>query len=857
MRLIGLILVLLMHSARAEILLDDHFSYADGVLQETSMAKWVGHSGETNQVDVTDGAVNLTGKEAQDVNALLLNGPFTSAGGAVLYVAFKINFSALPTKTGGYFIHFKNSSATGFRGRIWSTLTADKKINLGITSATSSDPVLFPRSLELNTEYQIIARLDVATSLTTLWIDPITEQDMSVQSDAGAALAITSLALRQASGIGIMRIDDLVVATTFDELQPASQGVPRVVRSPENATVIAGMSVSFSIEAAGSEPLLYQWYFKNGELQNATNSTYTITETTEPDAGDYKVKVSNSAGSVWSGVATLSVKPAPLPPQIVRQPENSTIDLGESAQFEVIATGTEPLLYQWYFNGVRLLVETNSNLSLSNPEIDASGEYKVTISNSAGIAFSGVALLAVREPQYAPSIVDQPFGLTVTEGESAEFSVNATGTLPLQFQWLFNGNELNDETNSALHLLQVTKANEGSFQVRITNQKGSVTSAAAYLEVIPPVVPDPPAITFTNYFSQLVRPGDLATNTFTEIALQPGENFRMDIGIKDSGGRTLSVSLNTNELPAEAQWSTSLKTPTTLSGTFEFDPGAASAGQNYLFRIEARDSETTNQIVWSFHVLSPKEQNVVITEFLSNPESSPFSRYFNPLQRFVPSSTPESEDVYVEITNFSADPVDIGGWALSDSTNVWHEFTDGSVLDPWKTAIVYGGSASGSEPVIDTISIPANDPNFISEDGFGGTLRLLNAEGKLISRIIYSAPNSHSSMTRYPDVNGAFTPQEAIGTNLFSPGRNWNGEPFGKVVEPVIVGDIRIESSDAGQVRLSWQARPGQTYTVLRTASINEPFMAITPQLQFTTDTGEFSDSINITGALFYRLESP
>jgi hypothetical protein len=317
--------------------------------------------------------------------------------------------------------------------------------------------------------------------------------------------------------------------------------------------------------------------------------------------------------------------------------------------------------------------------------------------------------------------------------------------------------------------------------------------------------------------------------------------------------------LNTNELPVEARWTTLLRTPASLSGTFEFDPGAASAGQTSLFRIEAGDGESTNQIVWSFHVLSPQEQNVVITEFLSNPESSPFSPYFNPLQRLTPSSNPEVEDVYVEITNFSSEAVDLRGWLLSDATNVWHEFADFSVLDPWKTVIVYGGSSFGSEPILDTTSIPANGNglNPASEDAFGGTLRLLNAEEKLISRIVYSAPNSHSSMTRYPNVNGAFTPQESIGTNLFTPGRNWNGDLFGEPVEPVIVGDIRIESLSASQVRLSWQARAGQTYTVLRTTAINEPFLPITPQLQFATDTGEFSDSIDITAARFYRVQSP
>ncbi|MDB6038571.1 MAG: hypothetical protein JWM99_2412, partial [Verrucomicrobiales bacterium] len=266
MRLIGLILILSTATTHAELLLDEHFFYNDGILQEVSAGKWTGHSGETNQVDVTDGGVNLTAKEAQDVNTLLLNAPYLGANGAVLYAAFKVNFSALPTKTGSYFAHFKSASATGFRGRVWAQLTADKKISIGITSATSSDPVLHPAPLELNTDHRVVIRLEVGTSLTSLWIDPSTEADASVQSDTGNPLAITSFALRQASGIGTLRIDDIVVATTFEELTGRQAGSPVIVRSPAGLTVTAGMPANFSVEAAGVDRLVYQWFFNNSEI---------------------------------------------------------------------------------------------------------------------------------------------------------------------------------------------------------------------------------------------------------------------------------------------------------------------------------------------------------------------------------------------------------------------------------------------------------------------------------------------------------------------------------------------------------------------------------------------------------------
>ncbi|MDB6039398.1 MAG: hypothetical protein JWM99_3239, partial [Verrucomicrobiales bacterium] len=797
-----------------------------------------------------------------------------------------------------------------------------------------------------NTDHRVVIRLEVGTSLTSLWIDPSTEADASVQSDTGNPLAITSFALRQASGIGALRIDDIVLATTFEELAGRQPGSPVVVRSPTGLTVTAGMPASFSVDAAGAEPLLYQWFFNNSEITEATNSTFQISQTTHADAGAYKVKISNAAGFVMSDIATLMVDDPILPPVIIRPPESAVIVSGETATFQVVANGTEPMLYQWYFNGNRLLLETNSTLTIGNAAASASGAYKVTVSNSAGIAFSDIAMLTVEDPELSPMIISEPVSLIVNAGESADFSVGAIGTLPLFYQWFFKDGELMYETNSFLHLPQVAEPNNGEYQVRITNhtgtaisravtltvkipaappnisrqpesievatgetttfsvavggtepilfqwykdtlpvagetnailalvnvttidsgryyvavsnQAGDILSDSAFLHVNPPPIPKPPLIIFTNYLSHLVRPGDLETNTFREQVLQPGESFRMEVEISDQNDQPLSLRLNTNELPTEARWATLARSPTSLTGTFEFTPAQASAGQYYTLQIEAADTRSTNQFECLLYVPTIEEQNIVITEFLTNPDISMDSPYFNPLHRPIAESIMESDDQYLEIANLSAETVEFKGWTISDGAKVWHKFDQTFRLQSSNAVIIYGGSRTGSEPMLETPSFAASaGASGLELDDNGGILLLRNPDGQLISRVVYGSLSSRSSMTRFPDANGAFTPQESVSVHLFSPGMKWNGEPFMNRAQPIAAENVKIEQISGNQLRITWNARAGQSYSVLRARVVTDPFEPVGSSLQFINETGEYIDLLDVSGTNFYLVRSP
>ena len=84
----------------------------------------------------------------------------------------------------------------------------------------------------------------------------------------------------------------------------------------------------------------------------------------------------------------------------------------------------------------------------------------------------------------APVITNQPQSLTVTQGQGATFTVAATGSTPLSYQWRFNvTNILSGATGTSHHVSSALPSNAGLYSVVVANAYGSVTSAVATLTV--------------------------------------------------------------------------------------------------------------------------------------------------------------------------------------------------------------------------------------------------------------------------------------------------------------------------------------------------------------------------------------
>ena len=91
------------------------------------------------------------------------------------------------------------------------------------------------------------------------------------------------------------------------------------------------------------------------------------------------------------------------------------------------------------------------------------------------------------QPGTAPFITRNPAAATLSVGDSVTFTGQGVGSLPLTYQWLKNGEPITDATNATLSLTSVQKPNEGEYSVRVSNDAGSATSAAASLGVYEPI----------------------------------------------------------------------------------------------------------------------------------------------------------------------------------------------------------------------------------------------------------------------------------------------------------------------------------------------------------------------------------
>src|SRR2546421_67631 len=135
----------------------------------------------------------------------------------------------------------------------------------------------------------------------------------------------------------------------------------------------------------------------------------------------------------------------PVAPAITTQPANQMVTAGQTATFTVTATGTAPVSYQWQRNGTaigRTTAERCNTSDTTKPSATASenaDQLRVVVTNAVGGVTSTAAALTVNAAPVAPTITTQPASQTVNTGQTATFTVTATGTAPLSYQWQKNG----------------------------------------------------------------------------------------------------------------------------------------------------------------------------------------------------------------------------------------------------------------------------------------------------------------------------------------------------------------------------------------------------------------------------------
>jgi hypothetical protein len=261
---------------------------------------------------------------------------------------------------------------------------------------------------------------------------------------------------------------------------------PTIAAQPASQVVTAGQTATFSVTASGTAPFSYQWLKNNANIGSATAASYTTPATITGDNGaKFNVVVSNAAGTVTSTMATLTVNAGAVAPTITTQPTNQSVTVGQTATFSVTASGTAPLSYQWLKNNVNIGGATAANYTTpATIAGDSGAKFDVVVGNSAGSVASAMATLTVNAGAVAPTITVQPSNQSVTVGQTATFSVTATGTAPLSYQWQKNSTNISGATAASYTTPATTASDNGAtFDVIVSNAAGSQTSAMATLTV--------------------------------------------------------------------------------------------------------------------------------------------------------------------------------------------------------------------------------------------------------------------------------------------------------------------------------------------------------------------------------------
>jgi pectate lyase/pectin methylesterase-like acyl-CoA thioesterase len=216
--------------------------------------------------------------------------------------------------------------------------------------------------------------------------------------------------------------------------------LPLIVTQPTGASINSGTQASFSIATLAVPAPTYRWRKNGVDIPGATSATYTIAATVGGDAGNYSVVVTNSAGSVTSAEAALTVTTVGTPPSISTQPVTQSVRQGQPVMLSVVAAGDAPLAYQWQksTDGVaftNVAGATSASLSIAAALPGDAGIYRVEISNTAGSVVSSSATVTVNalggatSPSgYAAAVTGGAAGTTVTVSNATDLRSYAEST---------------------------------------------------------------------------------------------------------------------------------------------------------------------------------------------------------------------------------------------------------------------------------------------------------------------------------------------------------------------------------------------------------------------------------------------
>lgn len=319
----------------------------------------------------------------------------------------------------------------------------------------------------------------------------------------------------------------------------ANPAPPVIVTAPANQTVAKGSDATFTVTVSGRSPYTYQWQ-KNDEnygaaIVDSTSTTNSLmVASSDANAGNYRVIVTNADGTTTSTAATLVAEGHP--PVLTQQPGFKDIIYNTTTSLHVTVTGRSPFTFQWQKNGVNEgspVTQAGGTHTLSIPAI-ATGpsagtvtRYRCIVTNDDGTTTSDEGLVGMYP---SGSFRLQNPEQLLSEGDALIIGstlLHATAEVSA-YAWKKDGKVVDPLPGTAgtLQRSSATLADAGTYTCAATTTLGPATSNSAFVGVVEKA---PRTIS-----AALTKP-----MTLTARAAGPGQTFRWHKGTTPlaNGGR--------------------------------------------------------------------------------------------------------------------------------------------------------------------------------------------------------------------------------------------------------------------------------------------------------------------------------
>ncbi len=309
-------------------------------------------------------------------------------------------------------------------------------------------------------------------------VDPLTGAGFTAANTSTGTIALSGFY----SGSGATLVDSFTlvgeVITACGVAQTSSAtarfsvpSIGSIVSQPANAWACPGGAASFTLAVQGGMPS-YQWRMNGSPIPGATSATLSLASVSATDAGAYDCIVSRSCTSVTSAAATLAVTSSAVITQ--HSPALASV-CGPIAVNLTVTTLGPNVAYQW-MDSIGPIAGANGPSHTVELTSDGSYSYSCVVTDSCGTD----SITFTREVRHAPTVTQQPPHQTwCVGGDPHTFTVVATGTAPLSYQWRRNGQVISGATGSTYIVPPPTVAGDSWYECGVENVCGSWYSFTA------------------------------------------------------------------------------------------------------------------------------------------------------------------------------------------------------------------------------------------------------------------------------------------------------------------------------------------------------------------------------------------